>query len=319
MNPLDSGGDTQSLPMPGLESDNLLAFLALLGLLRTLEIARGDWLPRASWKGPPWTAQLHLARFVEAVEIAQAANEGIARLVERFDVDNRKNVDFGREDYRQYAERVRDDMVGAALASALTAESPQKKAGGLSAAPLVMMFGQGHQNFLERLVDVSSGKLPNRLRKLKSPPDMSGPDKIAEALFQPWRRDDDADGFRWDPEDDQRYALRYDDPSLAGAAPTVIGANRLAAIGFVSFSAVPAERQMRAVGAIREDGEWFFVWPIWLQPLSRVGVEALLNHPALLHGHRGELHLLGVVEIFRARRIANGKFINVTRARPVEA
>jgi acyl-coenzyme A synthetase/AMP-(fatty) acid ligase len=40
-------------------------------------------------------------------------------------------------------------------------------------------------------------------------------------------REDDADGFRWDPQDDQRYALRYDNPSLAGAAPTVVGANRL--------------------------------------------------------------------------------------------
>ena len=271
--------------------------------------------------GPPWTAQLRLAAFPGQIEIAQAANEGLAELTQHFDVDQRKNVDFTAEDYRSYAARMQKESVGAALASALTAEWPRKKAGGLYAAPLVMMFGQGHQNFLERLVDVPSGKLPNRLRKFKCPPDMTEPGKIGEALFQPWRHDDDADGFRWGPEDDQRYALRYEDPSLAGAAPTVIGANRLAAIGFLSFSVVPTERQterqMRAVGVVRKDGDWVFVWPIWLRPLSRAGIEALLAHPALLEGDRSKLRLLGVAEIFRACRVANGKFMNVAPARPV--
>lgn len=317
----DPPGDTLSLPMPGLEPDNLLAFMALLGLLRTLEAARPDWEPRASWKGPPWTAQLHLAAFPEAIEIAQATNEGILTLLEHFDVDKRKNVDFAPKEYRTYAKRMRRDKVRTALASALTAEWPQNRQGdgSLSAAPLVMMFGQGHQNFLERLIDVPRGALPNRLRKLKSPPDLAAPAKIAEALFQPWRREDDADGFRWDPEDDQRYALRYDDPSLTGAAPTVVGANRLAAIGFLSFSTAASERGVQSVGAVRENGEWFFVWPIWLPRLSRTGIEALLAHPELLSGERSRLQLLGVAEIFRARRVANGKFMNVARARPVES
>lgn len=313
----DSAGDTLTLPMPGFEPDNLLAFMALLGLLRALETSRLDWQPRVSWKGPPWTAQLHLAAFPEQIEIAQAANEGLMELIQRFDVDQRKNVNFIPEHYRSYAARMQTESVGAALASALTAEWPRKKAGGLYAAPLIMMFGQGHQNFLERLVDVPSGNLPNRLRKLKSPPDMTEPGKIAEALFQPWRHDDDADGFRWDPEDDQRYALRYDDPSLAGAAPTVVGANRLAAIGFLSFSTASGVSRMQVVGATRESGGWFFVWPIWLQPLSRPGIEALLTHPALFEGDHRKMRLLGVAEIYRARRVVNGKFMNVSRAWPV--
>ncbi len=319
MTPLDPAGDTQSLAMPGLEPDNLLAFLALLGLLHALETARADWQPRISWKGPPWMAHLHLAAFPERMEIAQAANEGLAELMQHFDVDQRnerKKVDFTPKDYRAYAARVRDSVVGAALASALTVEWPQKRDGGLYAAPLVMMFGGGQQFFLARLVDVPRGRLPNRLKKLKAAPDLTAPGKIADALFRPWRRDDDADGFRWDPEDDQRYALRYDNPSPAGAAPTVVGANRLAAIGFLSFSTAPHARRMQAVGATRESGEWFFVWPIWLRPLSRAGIEALLAHPALFEGDRSKLRLLGAGEIFRARRVANGQLINVARARP---
>ena len=33
----------------GLEPDNLLAFLALLGLLRALQTSRLEWRPRAGW------------------------------------------------------------------------------------------------------------------------------------------------------------------------------------------------------------------------------------------------------------------------------
>jgi hypothetical protein len=33
----------------GPEPDNLLAFLALLGMLRTLESSRPEWCPRAAW------------------------------------------------------------------------------------------------------------------------------------------------------------------------------------------------------------------------------------------------------------------------------
>jgi hypothetical protein len=314
---LDPAIDVEPLQMPGLEPDNLLAFLAMLGLLRSIETARTDWRPRVGWKGPPWVAQLHLAMATKEMEVAEVANKGISLLVERFDVDGRKNVNFQVDDFRSYALRLRGDEVKAALAAALAAEWPLKKTGGVSTAPLVMMFGQGHQNFLDRLVDVPSGKLPTRFRQVKSPPDMRAPGNIAEALFQPWRRNDDADGFRWDPEDDQRYALRFDDPSGAGAALTVLGANRLAAVGFLSFPAAPALRQIRVVGATRKQGDWFFVWPIWRSPLSRAGIEALLAHPALLEGDRRALAALGVADIFQARRIANGKFMNVTRAWPV--
>jgi hypothetical protein len=73
---LAAPGPTLTVPLPGLEPDNLLAFMALLGL-RTLEAVQPNWKPRASWKGPPWTAQLHLATFTEPIQIAHAANEGI--------------------------------------------------------------------------------------------------------------------------------------------------------------------------------------------------------------------------------------------------
>jgi hypothetical protein len=315
--PLAAPVDAVVHDLPGLESDNLLAFLALLGLLRAIEATKPSWGARVSWCGPPWSARLHLGEAVSEGDVAQAAANGIEMLASAFDVDDRKNVDFDRKAYRQYVYRVRENPVRAALAAALTCEAPEKRSGGLHAAPLVMMFGQGHQNFLERLVAVARGVLPSRLRKLKSPPDMRDPDKIAEALFARWERKDDADAFRWDPEEDQRYALRFGDPSSEGAALTVHGANRLAAIGFLSCAAAPRTRTVSAVGATRNHEGWAFVWPIWSQPLSRPAIEMLLAHPDLRRADPESLRVLGVRSVLEAHRVANGKFMNVTRAQPL--
>ena len=304
--------------LAGLEVDNLLAFLALMGLLRALEDAEPSWTAMASWTGPPWRARLHLGAEVSTRSVTEAACRGIDAIAARYDADGRSNVAFELKEFRSYAERLRGDAVRASLAAALTAEHPEKRNGGLQAAPLVMMFGQGHQNFLDRLLEVSRGVLPSRHRKHKKPPDFRDPAMVEAALFSPWTRSDDGDGFRWDPEDDQRYALRYGDPSSDGAAPTVHGANRLAAIGFLSFASVPGTRFMTR-GSGRDDDGTYFVWPVWTQPLSRRSIECLLSHGDLIGGRLDRLAPLGIAEVYQARRIANGKFMNVSRAMPVRS
>jgi hypothetical protein len=306
-----------TLEMPGLEADNLLAFLATLGLLRSLETSHPDWLPRVSWRGPPWKARLHLAQEANEAAVAAAAAEGVLRLVEQFDTDGRDNVNFKQNGFRTFAERVASRPVASALAAALSTEWPVKDDEKTHAAPLVMLFGQGHQNFLQRLVSVPRGDLPGPLHKRKNPPDLRSPAMIADALFRPWKRVDETDAFRWDPEEDQRYALRFGDPSRAGAAPTVHGANRLAAIGLLSFPCMPTNRRARAAGSTRSKEGVLFMWPIWTSALTRQAIEDLLVHPDLIHRNPEALVPFGVKEVLCARRVSNGKFMNVTRASPV--
>jgi hypothetical protein len=43
---------------------------------------------------------------------------------------------------------------------------------------------------------------------------------------------------------------------------------------------------MTALGAVRDGAA--FVWPIWSQPLSRAGIEALLGRSDLARGIRWE-------------------------------
>ena len=64
--------------MDGLEPDNLLAFLALLGLLRSLEAARREWRPRAAWDldRAPLRPVLVLAEPHTRAEVSEAVGCG---------------------------------------------------------------------------------------------------------------------------------------------------------------------------------------------------------------------------------------------------
>lgn len=301
--------DVSLFDLRGIEVDNLLGVLALLGTLRALERARADWRPRVSWSGPPWVARLHVAAHTNEHEVSSFVCQGLTSLAEELDVDGRANVDFEPAELRTYLRRIRIAPGAAGVASAIAAEHPRKRDGGLYAGPLVMMFGQGHQNFLERLVAVATGNLKGFARK-----ELNAPAKILDALVRRWRRGDPTPSFRWDPEEDQRYALRFGDPSTAGAAATVHGANRLAIAGLSSFPCLPATSQQIAVGTRRQNGEVHFVWPIWTTPLSLHAVERLFAHPAVTRFDLAALDALGVAEIYRARRVSNGRFMNVSRA-----
>jgi len=304
------------LRMPGIEVDNLLAQLASWGLLRALEKARPAWLPRLSWEGPPWCALLHVAEAVSEAEVARAASEGILAIASRFDVRSHRNVSFDQDTYLQYLDQVRNDEEALQLAAAMTAEHPRRPDGSLRPSPFVLMFGQGHQHFLDRLVQVPVGDLPRRLQKRRPVPDLNDPIKITEALFAPWRRQDETDAFRWDPREDQRYALRFDDPSEAGAAATVHGANRLAALAFSCLTCAP-RRDAPGVAAVRRRrGAIEFVWPVWEIALDLGAILSLIAHPDVVEGRLERVRALGVREIYRARRVANGKFVNVTWAQP---
>src|SRR5690606_26879306 len=139
---------------------------------------------------------------------------------------------------------------------------------------------------------------------------------LAEALFHPWHRTDPTPSFRWDPEEDVRYALMAGDPTDAAyKTGTQHGANRLAAIGLSALTLVPVRRGGRVrpgtIGGVHAGG-FAFAWPIWRQPATLSAIVGLLAHPGLARGT-----IPGVDHVMVARRISVGKFMNFTRARPL--
>lgn len=305
----------------GLEPDNLLAFLALLGLLRALDPVRPEWRVRAYWddRARPLRPVLVLAEPHDEDAIAQAAAEGIAALVEAHR--------FGRRDLNYTGENARklltddSDALTAELFDALMSDGATRDDGSIWPTPFCFLFGQGHQHFLSRLADVPAGVLPARLAKLRKPPDLAAPAFIASALFGPWTRPDRTDGLRWDPAEDRRYALRANDPS-GDPAGMQHGANRLAAIGLPALPGTVVRRRsetrfLNVAAGYAADGTIRFTWPIWTVPARLSGIRALLGHPGLAGDNAEELGRLasaGVPFAFRARRLSVGKFFNVTRA-----
>lgn len=317
--------DVAAHRLDGLEPDNLLAFVALLGLLRALEDSQPDWRARVFWTvdDPPLRPALQTPEGVDDDSIARAAAEGLGRLAQRHEFGGRRGLTLTPAETTaslRSAVGTGDRYVAdlwAALASDAAVSRDGKKA---EPTPLCLMFGQGHQHFLERLASVPQLKAPPDRGKGRTKITVSEKDCLRQALFAPWTRPDATPSFRWDPNEDVRYALRARDPTDARTKETTQhGANRLAAIGLSVLTVAPQSRNGRVrlaiLGARREtDGQFVFRWPIWRAPISLASIRALLGHPRL--GSPDTRGALGIVEVRRARRISTGKFMNVTRADP---
>jgi hypothetical protein len=321
----------RSLRLEGLEPDNLLALLALLGLLRALEASRPTWQPRAAWDvdNPPLRPMLALATSQAAMAICESAAEGAATLADHYDFPQSADDDAKRQSDLNYTPVVARKLLQRAVTSrdrqfahlwsALMCDASGKD-NKIEATPLCLLFGQGHQHFLDRLATVPRTEAPPPRGRSKKAVTLTAAETLHEALFEPWTRHDPTPAFRWDPAEDVRYALRADDPS-SEKSTTQHGANRLAALGLAALTATPVQRgrrvRLQVLGGAFERNEFAFYWPIWREPTSLAGIRALLSHPDLIK-RPSQLAHLGVAEVRRTLRIGVGKFMNFTRAESVE-
>ena len=308
--------------LDGLEPDNLLAFMALLGLLRTLEEARPGWRPRVSWTvdEPPLRPCLHVAEEVAGNVIVEAVTEGLAALASHHDFEGLPDLTLlpgeavGRLRDAAGSDRYTADLWAALVSNAAITRDGKK----VEPTPLCLMFGQGHQHFLARLASVPRQATPPKRGAGRNKSEISETECLHEALFAPWKRPDATDSFRWDPHEDVRYALRARDPTDSKTKEsTQHGANRLAAIGLSVLTVVPRYRsgkvRLSLLGGGREpDGIDTLNWPIWREPIGLAGIRALLGHP-YLDGPETRA-ALGVVERRQTRRIYSGRYTNFTRA-----
>ncbi|MGH7659738.1 MAG: type I-G CRISPR-associated protein, Cas3-extension family, partial [Vulcanimicrobiaceae bacterium] len=307
--------------LAGLEDDNLLAFLALLGLLRALSVSRVSWSPRAFFDGTPMRPLLRIASDASAEEIATAAAAGCSAFAAQFAFGEFHDLTFDGTAARRFLTAALRSDKGGMIASALCSDAAVRENCRIEATPLCAMFGQGHQSFLDRLHNVSAGELPRALKAKKSPPDLNDAGYIFRALFSPWQRKEPTESFRWDFEEDRRYALRFDDPS-GDPATTEHGANRLAILGLLSFQTAPRIGRRgaritlgtRGVSRGEKDRRVRITWPIWSLPTSMQSIHAMLDLPELGEDHPPfeTLSAYSIRQLRRVRRISNGKYISFT-------
>lgn len=306
--------------LEGFEPDNLLAFLALLGLLRALECTSSGWRPRARWDidGPPLRPVLVLREQKTRAEIAEAAAKGCASLAPDFQFGDHKDLNFSAIQARELLKEASiAGTVRADVFSALTSDAALKDDEDcIQATSLCLLFGQGHQHFLDRLAKVPNTPSPPPRGAGKTAVELSPSECIAETLFKPWLRLDAAFSFRWDPHEDVRYALRFNDPTDTKTKErTQHGANRLAAIGFSAMTVAPQTRgdrvRLSARGVQASRRGVYCAWPIHHEPASLAAIKAMLCDRRLWSA---DMEHHGFVEVRRTQRISQGKFMNWTKA-----
>ncbi len=318
--------------LDGLEPDNLLAFLALLGAMRAWEATahEGEDALRVRWSidVPPWRPVLVLPLAMERPALLARLAQGVERLARDHDFGGRRDPDYTWQEAQELLEREagkahaayrsRADLLAAVITDAALRDEKKKIA---APTPLCLLFGQGHQHFLERLATVPHEPVPPRCRRDRRTVSLDAEATLEEALFQPWHRQDPTPSFRWDPEEAARYALMAGDPTdPAYKAGTQHGANRLAAVGLAALPVVaqrtPSGRLRATVpgGAWDEDG-FSIAWPIWREPATFSAVLTLLSHPDLRNP--GALAHLSVEAVMVSRRISEGKYMNFGRGQLV--
>jgi hypothetical protein len=144
---------------------------------------------------------------------------------------------------------------------------------------------------------------------------------LRRALFEQWKyqdvvtqdREEKGYSMRWDPLEDQRYALRWHDPSgdkSKHALKTMVGANALALEALTLFPTAPRPGGLATTGFLQLGRQEFFTWPIWKSPVSPEMIRSLLSL-AELHEPippRRVLAARGIAEVYRCERVAPNKY-----------
>jgi hypothetical protein len=300
----------------GINGSNPLAFLAALGAFRVLNATFPKDGILMSWRSNgAWNPVIRASRNIDEQELVEAIT---SRLCEEnrepiFEIGD--DLKVKPEDYRKYSKAAtrasslsqRDwaDFVAAFGCDLLVGED-----GYIQDTHLRTMSGAGHQHFIKNMRTIKSCTESHHIHK---------------TLFEIWQYDDPLENLsmRWDPMDDQRYAMRWSNPSgdpIRKKRGSMLGANRLAIEALPVLPAIPVGDKLKTIGFKgTRSTNTFWTWPIWEPFISLDTTRSLL---AMKEFHieevpRDELYQRGIVEVFRSQRLTIGKFRNFTMGQPV--
>lgn len=329
---------SKPLLFEGLDGGNPLAFMALLGVGLTSQhfcpSTRISWTPaKGAWRPVLHGYEGNEEKFVRDLRDALAAtttkppfqeitaptglpplNALEATASKLREIDER--LPFARDKLREEMRKsscksTQDDRRTADLLAAFGSDAHADKDGMFPDTAFRMV----------RSGDSAGQGLPVYARAIKRG---LTDEHLGATLFAVWRYEDDGFSLRWDPMEDQRYALRWGDPSLSSnkknAPRTVKGANALAVEGLALLPVQPNLRGVDTTGFARlESGRDFFTWPIWDAPVRLDVIRSLLVLPELVNKtpDRETLRARGIAEVYRCERIASNKYYkNFAPAQP---
>lgn len=307
---------TSELPpgllLRGIDGSNPLGFLAAVGTLRVATCASPSSNWHLQWQvcDGTWTPTLLGNDPFSEDDLIDLLMPPLKRGTDQPALTFAENLNVSCERFRAVTERAQaaatlTDRDEADFVAAFGCESLpiSGRDPTIQDTALRTMSGAGHQHFLGSMLELIQ---------------TTGPDHLRASLFLPWRYSDDRPNLRWDPVDDRRYALRWNEPS-GDPVRTMRGANRLAVEALPLFPTAAGERRLQTTGFSQRRGEGvLFTWPIWNLPLNIDTVRSVLSLPELQEPrpNRDELSAMGIAEVYRSERITRDKYRNFTAATP---
>ena len=294
---------TSGLLLNGLDGGNPLGFLAAIGTAVVLQ----DICPeiRLGWKQREggWRPSLSGCDSDEQEfsEKLSAALKNASMNV--FDIDNKMPFDTDKFSLKQRDVQSRSSVADRRdadfLSSFGTELYPNKKTNQFQDSRLRMV----------RSGDSAGQGLPFYAKEMRKKVDV---DHIQRTLFHAWDYQDKGYSLRWDPIEDQRYALRWHDPSLSKSKQgTMWAANSLAIEALQWFPVMLVGKQAQTTGFQRFGRrETYFVWPIWTPMVGIETVRSLLALGDLYKDpvSRSSLVKRGIEEVYRSQRIQQNQY-----------
>lgn len=323
-------GNDEGLLLSGLDGSNPLGFLAAVGTLCVLSDAfagscRLGWRSvHGSWR--PWLAGCGSDERGVCEAVLQTLKNGPTAV---FDIGKEIRKENGKDKesskfpfaHDRFVKELKDRQSEACpsdrrdvdfLAGFGTELYPDAKKGQFQETSL-------------RMVRAGDSNRQGMLFYAKAIREGIGHQHIERTLFRPWDYRDEGYSLRWDPIEDQAYALRWKDPSrssLADGPGTMLAANSLAVESLRCLPSFVVGRRIHTTGfRYGERRELRFVWPIWT---LMVDVEILRSLVALRDLHesplpRQALLSKGIEEVYSVRRVLqpNQYYSNFAPAQPL--
>jgi hypothetical protein len=307
------------LILKGIDGANPLGFLAAVGVLRTASMAWStDYPTTMEWRkhDGAWRPVLSFHFYVAEADFVSKLNITLKQMQNHPAFKFSDNLSLSPEVFRNEVLKAQkeshlNDRRFADFMAAYGCESLcDKNSESIADTAMRTMSGAGHQHFL------------GTIRQIVSDTEVF---HISKTLFSLWQYDDPVEKhtMRWDPADDVRYALQWQNPSgdrNRKVAGCVWGANRLAIEALPLFVTAPKINSLETTAFTQNRAKGIFLtWPIWESPLSIETLRSLLSLHELQTSKpdRNKLKKIGVVEIFRCQRLTQGKFRNFSTAVPL--
>ena len=288
---------SSEIELSGIDGGNPLGFLAALGAFRTLAITSPFGAVSLGWRDrAAWRPVLQLAKSTTKDEVIAVLDKQLRTMKGHPAFQLGDDLKASPEEFKEYVRHAAeaDDPRWAEFAASFGCEAVSDD-GVIQDTALRTMSGAGHQHFLKSMRDLVEATTMEHLHA---------------ALFVPWSYKDDPPTMRWDPADDRRYALRWQNPS-GDKIRTVRGANRLGIEGIPLLPTMPKGLKLYTTGfSGRGSRDTYWTWPIWRAPLSLDAVRSVLALQEIQAPRptRPLLERRGIVEVYRSQRLTIGKF-----------